>query len=88
LPWVFYNGEDFHRPSTLFPIQGTGNGVQAELFLSWLVSEAFTVSVGGRYWGMWTTNASQSNSPTNLFNIETDRYGVLVQASYKFRAPR
>ena len=88
LPWVSYNGVDTHWGSAIAPVTGTGNGVQAELFLSWLVTEAFTLSIGGRYWGMWTTNAHNANLPTDVFNLETDRYGVLLQASYKFRAPR
>jgi hypothetical protein len=70
------------------PLYGTGSGVQAELLLSYQASDALTFSVGGRYWGMWTSSAIQTNQTSNVFAIETDRYGLLVQASYKFRAPR
>jgi opacity protein-like surface antigen len=89
LPYVKYDGLDNHvARAVLFPVQGTGQGVQAELLLSYLVTDAFCIGVGGRYWAMWTNTASQTDLPTNIFQVETERYGVFVQASYKFRAPR
>lgn len=89
LPYVNYNGLDAHRARNLnFPWSGTGNGVQAELLASYDVTSAFTVGVGGRYWAMWTNIAAQADLPTNVINASMDRYGVFVQASYKFNAPR
>lgn len=89
LPYVNYNGLDAHRARDLyFPWSGTGNGVQAELLASYDVTEAFTVGVGGRYWAMWTNVAAQADVPTNVVNASMDRYGVFLQASYKFNAPR
>jgi hypothetical protein len=57
------NGLDTHwlrEPVAFFPSGGTGRGVQAEVILSYRVTEMLTLGVGGRYWSMWTTNASQS----------------------------
>lgn len=89
LPYVNYDGLDIHRartPPIYFPVSGTGNGVQVELIASYDVTEAFSVGVGGRYWAMWTNVAAQTNMASNVFSATTDRYGVFLQASYKFGA--
>jgi len=91
LPYVAYTGLDIHRarnPPVYFPMSGTGQGVQAEFILSYQTSDAFSIGVGGRYWGMWTNIAAQSDNPTNLFTVEAARYGMFVQASYKFNPAR
>ncbi|MBX9942443.1 MAG: outer membrane beta-barrel protein [Reyranella sp.] len=91
LPYVAYTGLDIHRsrnPPVYFPVSGTGQGVQAEFILSYQTSDAFSIGVGGRYWGMWTNVAAQSDSPSNLFSVETARYGMFVQASYRFNPAR
>lgn len=89
LPYVKYDGLDIHRLRNLsFPVQGTGRGGQAEIILSYQPIESFSIGVGGRYWTMWTDNASQTDSPSNVFEVETQRYGVFVQATYRFKAPR
>lgn len=89
LPYVRYDGLDIHRSrSVYFPVGGAGQGVQAELIASWLVTDQFTIGVGGRYWSMWTTGAVQATDLANSFIIETDRYGVFLQAAYKFKAAR
>lgn len=91
LPLVTYDGTDFHVLRNLvFPVQGTGTGVQGELILTWMATERFGIGIGGRYWSMWSANAVQTapNTPTNYFPVETDRYGVFLQASYKFTAGR
>ena len=76
-----YDGLDIHRVRDLyFPVQGTGRGVQGELIASWMMTDAFSVGVGGRYWSMWTDYAAQTTDPANLFPVETDRYGVFLQA--------
>lgn len=91
LPYVAYTGLDIHQvrnPPAYFPVSGTGQGVQAEFMLSYQTSDAFSIGVGGRYWGMWTNVAAQSDSPSNLFTVEAARYGMFVQASYKFNPAR
>ncbi len=85
LPYVHVDAVDIHRARNIsFPFTGTGNGVQAELLLSYNATESFSVGLGGRYWAMWTTNGYQTNNPRNLVMLSTDRYGVFVQASYRF----
>jgi opacity protein-like surface antigen len=85
LPYVRVDGLDNHRLRDLyFPATGTGNGVQGEIMLSYRVFDAASIGIGGRYWSMWTTNAYQTDQPSNVMSLSTDRYGVIVQASYKF----
>jgi opacity protein-like surface antigen len=89
LPYVNYTGLDIHSARGLyFPWSGSGNGVQAELIATYDVTDAFSIGVGGRYWAMWTNVAAQADLPTNVMNVSMDRYGVFLQASYKFSAPR
>ena len=63
LPFARYKGLDVHRlrqPVTLFPEEGTGRGVQADVILSYRATEQLTLGVGGRYWSMWSRDASQT----------------------------
>lgn len=96
VPYAQYSGLDSHLfrvPITLFPQEGTGRGVQTELILTYLVTESLKLGIGGRYWAMWTTNASQSchgdcsgagSSPPGPYTANTERFGTFVQASYQF----
>ena len=100
LPYVRFDGLDNHwlrDVPTWFTQWGTGRGVQAELIASYLVTDNFTVGVGGRYWAMWTTNgefnctgcnkaAMTVTSEASPFKGNAERYGMFVQASYKFGA--
>lgn len=56
-----------------------------EVLLSYLVTESFSVGVGGRYWAMWTNNASNTDGtiPWAPYKANVERYGVFVQAAYK-----
>jgi hypothetical protein len=68
--------------------------VQAELILTYRVSENLNLGVGGRYWAMWTTSANQSchgdcapgitSLPPAPYTANTERYGTFVQLSYRF----
>jgi opacity protein-like surface antigen/outer membrane protease len=102
LPYAHFSGLDTHwmrQPVAFFPQQGTGRGVQAELILLYRVAENLTLGVGGRYWAMWSTDASQSchggcdlnleppqsvSTPPGPFTTNTQRYGMFVQMSYRF----
>ena len=96
LPHAQYSGLDSHLfrlPITFFPQNGTGRGVQTELILTYLVTENLKLGIGGRYWAMWTTSASQSchgdcsgssSSPPGPYTANTERFGGFVQASYQF----
>jgi opacity protein-like surface antigen len=96
LPFAEYSGLDSHllrMPIAYFPQDGRGRGVQTELILTYLVTENLKLSIGGRYWAMWTTSASQScnggcigaaSSPPGPYTANTERYGTFVQISYRF----
>ena len=104
LPYAHFTGLDSHlirAPFAFFPQDGTGRGVQTELILTYGITESLNVGVGGRYWAMWSTNASQtchggcdltappgtfSTSPPSPITTNTERYGTFVQMSYRFNA--
>lgn len=95
LPYVTRTGVDNHLlrtdvPNTLSPESGTGQGVQLEAVLSYMVSRSFSIGAGARYWGMWATS---SDAKTNIFSTacpcqtlpaRAERYGGFLEASYKF----
>jgi opacity protein-like surface antigen len=93
LPYVKFTGQDLH-PLRPFVADETGKGIgtQTELFLNYYVTQQFSVGAGGRYWAMWTTSGTDCRLPPNgacpapLQNIQvkTERYGLLLQAAYKF----
>jgi opacity protein-like surface antigen len=90
VPYTKFTGTDQHLdrvPLLFLDESGHGSGVQAEAFLSYLVTSQLSVGVGGRYWALWTTSGTdvdngvpQSRNDT----YRTDRVGVTFQASYKF----
>jgi opacity protein-like surface antigen len=96
LPYVRFEGLDNHRARenlTLYPADGTGRGIQAEIILSYLVTSNLSLGLGGRYWAMWTTTAQQSCigcngpgsfSPPGPGKANTETFGGFVQASYVF----
>jgi len=88
LPYVQFNGTDDHVLRAL-TIQeaGTGTGVQLESILSYLITDQFSLGVGGRYWSMWTTKDAIADfagapCPCQTQPARTERYGVFVQADY------
>lgn len=89
LPYVNLNGLDSHwLRNANFPVNGTGNGVQGELVLSYYVTDAFSIGVGGRYWSMWTNSASYSFGGYEYVTESTNRYGVFLQGAYRFSTPK
>jgi hypothetical protein len=88
VPYTKFTGTDQHLERDLIQDEsGHGTGVQAEAFLSYLVTNQLSVGVGGRYWALWTTSGNdvaggvpQQRNDT----FRTDRVGVTFQASYKF----
>jgi len=97
LPFTQFNGVDIHWQRTdvtnqTSPESGKGSGVQFETMLSYYITPAFNVGVGGRYWAMWTssdsyTNIFSTNCPCQTEPVKTERFGLLVQADYKFDMP-
>jgi opacity protein-like surface antigen len=90
LPYVRFNGSDNHwlRPNiNPLPEQGHGTGVQLEAILSYLVTNQFTIGVGGRYWYMRApsgTTQFPGGFPPSPETFRTERYGAFAQAAYKF----
>jgi len=93
VPYTKLTGQDSH-PLRPFVADETGKGIgtQAELFLNYYVTPQFSVGAGGRYWAMWTTSGTDCREPPNgqcpaaLQNMQfkTERYGLMLQAAYKF----
>jgi opacity protein-like surface antigen/outer membrane protease len=96
LPSTSFVGRDDHLlrlTPTWFDQEGKGAGVQIETILSYLVTDNLNIGVGARYWAMWTTDGSftctgcggvGSISPPDAGKFSTERYGLFVQAGYKF----
>ncbi len=100
LPYTVLSSSDTHwlrlnHPggfTSAVPENGTGNrGYQLEAILSYQMTEALSVGVGGRYWHMETSGSSDfTNSIFFGFggeqplNFKTDRYGGFVQAAFRF----
>ncbi len=87
LPFASFSGTDHHVLRDMYFEQNANNGqgVQLEAILSYDFSNRFSLGVGGRYWAMWgdgnfTCTGCGVNYPDKAY---TDRYGLLLQGSYK-----
>jgi hypothetical protein len=96
LPYVSLSATDHHelRPTiNPVPIDGTGDGVQAEILLSYQLTNAFGVGVGGRWWHLETDKGNSHFEQTFGGGIpqgtkfHEDRAGVFFQGSLKFDTP-
>ena len=91
LPYGRFNGTDDHLqrvPPFVSPESGIGTGFQLESIVSYLITEQFSVGVGGRYWAMWTTKDAITEfagapCPCQTLPAKTERYGVFVQLDYR-----
>ena len=75
LPYGQYSGLDSHwqrSPVAFYPQSGTSRGVQAELVLTYLVTDNLELGVGGRYWAMWI-GRRQTELPWRLRSDELTR---------------
>lgn len=93
LPWVWLNGTDNHLLRTDLngptPEDGNGWGYQLEAILTYPITDAFSVGVGGRYWHMQTkgnADFTASGGTTQPLDFKVDLYGVFLQGSYRFDA--
>ncbi len=88
LPYVKFKGTDDHILRNLVsPEDGKGIGVQLEATLSYAVTDAFSVGIGGRYWSMWTTSGDVNFGGTGTIipmRYAAEQAQLLVQGSYKF----
>ena len=87
---MVFNGTDNHVLRNLIsPESAKGRGLQLESVLSYLVTDRFSVGVGGRYWAMWSTKDAITEfggapCPCQTLPVKTERYGVFLQAAYRF----
>jgi len=100
LPLVMLDGTDAHwlRISTFpgdfsgpIPEDGTGWGYQLEGVLSYRVTDAISVGIGGRYWHMQTSGNTHFEGHVNGVQAfpqpvdwKTDSYGMFLQTGLKF----
>jgi len=90
LPFVHFDGVDnhFRNPILHTPASSNGgHGVQAEALLSYYVTDRLSFGVGGRYWGLWTTNGQYQfggTGPVRNYRAAFEQAGVFVQTAYLF----
>ena len=88
LPYAAFHGQDNHvLRDGISPESGSGQGVQLEGTISYSLGKYFDIGAGGRYWAMWSNNATtnffETGCPCQTLPVRTERYGVFVQASVK-----
>ncbi|MBS0252492.1 MAG: porin family protein [Proteobacteria bacterium] len=88
LPYVQFSGTDDHvLRSLLSPEDGHGVGMQLEATLSYALTDALSIGVGGRYLSMWTTSGEVDFGGTGELvpmRYSAEQAQLLVQGSYKF----
>jgi len=84
----FKDVDNHHLRSLISPGGGTGTGVQLEAVLSYAVTDALSLGIGGRYWSMWTTNGYTDFGGTGTdiipMRYAAEQAAILVQGSYTF----
>jgi opacity protein-like surface antigen len=92
LPHVEFKGTDNHvLRSLLSPERGDGRGVQLEASLSYALTKAFDLGIGGRYWSMWTTDGIVNFGGTGQIvpmRYAAEQAQIFLQGSYKFGVGR
>jgi opacity protein-like surface antigen len=95
LPWVDFDGLNNHNARELLlpEAANSGDGVMLEAILGYQITDAWNIGVGGRYWA-WNTNTGTivfdnlglpgPLPPAQLARYTTERYGMFLQASYKW----
>ena len=90
LPYAKFKGTDDHLLRDLVsPEEGHGTGVQLEARLSYAVTDALEIGIGGRYWSMWTTSGNVNFGGEGVIvpmRYAAEQAQLLVQGSYKFGA--
>lgn len=87
-------GQDWHHAradlANVTRLDASSNGYQFEALLSYALDHAFSIGVGGRYWrmeeGSGKTHFESNGGVSQASKVESERYGVFVQASYKMGA--
>jgi opacity protein-like surface antigen/outer membrane protease len=89
LPLVYFSGTDDHflRDLTFAQSASTGDGVQAEAFLSYALTDAWSVGIGGRYWAWNTRDGTETATGVpQTARFSAERYGGFLQTSYQWGA--
>ena len=93
LPYVWLSGSDNHLLRTDFvgpiPQSGHGWGYQLEAILSYQLTEAISLGLGGRYWHMQSQGTADftdvaAGGTAQPLDFKADIYGVFFQGSYRF----
>lgn len=88
LPYVNFSGTDDHvLRALLSPEDGNGIGVQLEAMLSYAITEAWSVGVGGRYWSMWTTSGDVNFGGDGTIvpmRYAAEQAHLLIEGTYRF----
>ncbi|MGB3866919.1 MAG: outer membrane beta-barrel protein [Xanthobacteraceae bacterium] len=94
LPYVRVTGLDGHLLRTdvtniWSPEFANGRGAQLEAVLSYALTPNLDLGIGGRYWATWATDDAYTNAfglgcPCQTLPVRLERYGLFVQASYRF----
>jgi opacity protein-like surface antigen/outer membrane protease len=97
LPYVRFDETDNHWfRGLIFPGWGSGSGFQLEALISYLVTDQFSVGIGGRYWSMGTPRESTASGifapgvggvavgPNEGYRFDVERYGLFAQGAYHF----
>jgi opacity protein-like surface antigen len=90
LPFVHFDGQDNHFRDPILQLPASSNGgrgVQAEALLSYYVTDRLSFGVGGRYWGLWTTDGQFFGTPPGpprFYRAAFEQAGVFVQTAYLF----
>jgi len=95
LPYVWFKGTDNHllRPDLPVPTpeDGRGWGYQLEALLSYQLTDAISLGVGGRYWHFQSKGSAHFdalfvNGVAQPLDFKANLYGLFVQGSYRFGA--
>jgi len=97
LPWVTLSSNDSHwlRMQPIagnfvgsIPEDGNGfTGIQLEAIVSYLVTDHFSLGVGGRYWRFDTRGNAHfdgSGGAGQAIDFSSERYGAFVQGAFKY----
>jgi hypothetical protein len=85
LPYVKVSAVNHHYlRDEVSPEWGNGIGVQLEAMLSYALTDALSVGVGGRYWSLRADGATEKSGDIIPMRFAAEQAALLVQGSYAF----